>query len=135
MATQPWRHRSEQRQTLTGTVRLRQGGLVGLLSLVDASAFGLCLQGPVDGVDPGRSVALTLTVDGAEIELVGWLRWRRSTAVTTLHGWSLSEVPADFGALLGASDEYVPIALPAEDVEVERAVNHDERFGRLLGTG
>ncbi|MCP4805367.1 MAG: hypothetical protein GY913_00505 [Proteobacteria bacterium] len=135
MAPHEWRHRSERRHALTGTVRLRQGGLVGLLSLVDASAFGLCLQGPVDGVDPRRSVQLTLTLGGEEIELVGWFRWRRSTAVTTLHGWSLSEVPEHFGDLLGATEENVPIALPDEDIEVDHSVDHDSRFGRLLGTG
>ncbi len=135
MALHTWRHRSDRRIELDGTAVLQQGSHRGLLGLVDASTGGLCLQGPLKGIDRSQPVTLDLSLRGESVQVVGRLCWHRSTAVTAFHGWSLVTVPTALIEILGEGELCLPIALPDEDMEVNLAFDHDARFGRLLGTG
>lgn len=133
MSFSSWRHRSDRRHPVAGVVAFRQGRAVGHLQLVDASARGLCMQGDIEHLDPSRSVDLELQQLGeVSVKLRGRLCWKRSNGLTTLHGWVLESAPVNLAALLGTPEDDVPIALEDEEIEL---IDHDRRFGDLLGTG
>lgn len=101
MTLQHLTHRRNVRRTIAGTVIVRQDGHLGTWSARNVSEDGFCAEGPLDGLDLSKPVALFVKVGMRMVDVTAELCWMRQEDGSTVHGWTLTEVPGGFARLVG----------------------------------
>lgn len=101
MTLQHLTHRRFVRRTIAGTVHVRQGDHLGTWSARNVSERGLCAEGDLEGFDLSKPVALFVKVGMRMVDVTAELCWSRQQDDSTVHGWTLTEVPGGFARLVG----------------------------------